>query len=117
MLALYRQLLRLYPAEHRESFGEEMIAVLAEERKENGGRGITARARLLLRESTGLLMGAIRERLRGWRDSEKCMSLFGRFTMRNGFRFPKSTIVFMTLILAGVVMAIKRGQDIAVSFP
>ena len=36
--------------------------------------------------------------------------------MRNGFRFPKSTIVFMTLILAGVLLAIKRGEDIALSF-
>ena len=37
--------------------------------------------------------------------------------MRNGFRFPKSTILFMTLILAGVLLAIKRGEDIAASFP
>ena len=32
--------------------------------------------------------------------------------MRNGFRFPKSTVVFMILILGGVLMAIKRGGDI-----
>ena len=37
--------------------------------------------------------------------------------MRNGFRFPKSTIIFMTLILAGVILAIKRGEDIATSLP
>ena len=36
--------------------------------------------------------------------------------MRNGFRFPKSTILFMTLILAGVILAIKRGEDIALAF-
>lgn len=37
--------------------------------------------------------------------------------MRNGFRFPKSTIVFMTLILGGVLTAIKKGEDIATSVP
>ena len=37
--------------------------------------------------------------------------------MRNGFRFPKTTIVFMALILAGVVTAIKKGEDIAASVP
>jgi hypothetical protein len=37
--------------------------------------------------------------------------------MRNGFRFPKTTIVFMTLILGGVLTAIKKGEDIATSVP
>ena len=37
--------------------------------------------------------------------------------MRNGFRFPKSTIVFMALILGGVLTAIKQGEDIATSVP
>lgn len=37
--------------------------------------------------------------------------------MRNGFRFPKTTIVFMALILGGVLTAIKKGLDIATSVP
>ncbi len=37
--------------------------------------------------------------------------------MRNGFRFPKTTIVFMALILACVVWAIKMGENIAGSVP
>jgi len=37
--------------------------------------------------------------------------------MRNGFRFPKVTIVFMALILAGVVVAIRKGEAIATSLP
>ena len=37
--------------------------------------------------------------------------------MRDGFRFPKTTAVLMTIILAGVVMAIKMGEDIAGSLP
>ena len=35
--------------------------------------------------------------------------------IRNGFRFPKTTAVLMTLILGGVVIAIKRGEEIATS--
>lgn len=115
MLTVYRQLLRLYPAEHRDLFGEEMLAVLADERAENAHRRMAARTRLLLRESTGLLIGALRERFRGWLDMQESISFVGRFSMRNGFRFPKSTIVFMALILACVVVAIQRGEDIAAS--
>jgi len=32
--------------------------------------------------------------------------------MHNGFRFPKTTAVLMTLILAGVLMIIKKGEGI-----
>lgn len=35
--------------------------------------------------------------------------------MRNGFRFPRATAVLMTIILAGVVMAIRRGEAIHAS--
>ena len=42
--------------------------------------------------------------------------------MRNGFRFPKTTAILMTIILAGVLMAtgmmaIRMGEDIAGSLP
>lgn len=37
--------------------------------------------------------------------------------MRNGFRFPKSTAVLMTLILLGVILAIRKGEAIAYSLP
>lgn len=118
MLALYRNLLRLYPAEQRELFGEEMLAVLADERNENAQRKLFARGRLVMRETAGLLMGALRERFRVVTQIEDELSFVtGRFAMRNGFRFPKTTIVFMALILGGVLTAIKRGEDIAASVP
>ena len=118
MLTVYRQLLRLYPAEHRAAFGEEMLAVLAEERAENAKGKLIARIRVLLRESTGLVAGAFRERFRNVFAIEDELSFAGgRFVMQNGFRFPKSTIVFMALILAGVLIAIKKGEDIATSVP
>lgn len=37
--------------------------------------------------------------------------------MRSQFRFPKMTPVLMTLILAGVVSAIQRGEAISYYFP
>ncbi|HTT25252.1 MAG TPA: hypothetical protein VMG82_40430 [Candidatus Sulfotelmatobacter sp.] len=114
---VYRKLLRLYPAEHRQMFGEEILAVLAEE-IEGADRRIIAQARLLVRETAGLLVGAMREHFRILVDVQDGLSVAGgRFAMRNGFRFPKSTIVFMGLILGGVLTAIKKGEDIATSVP
>ena len=37
--------------------------------------------------------------------------------MRNGFRFPKSTAALMTVILLGVILAIRKGEAIAYSPP
>ena len=37
--------------------------------------------------------------------------------MRNGFRFPRTTAVLMTIILAGVIVAIRMGEAIATSLP
>ena len=37
--------------------------------------------------------------------------------MRDGFRFPKTTAVLMTLILAGIVVAIQKGEAIQASLP
>jgi len=118
MLAIYRKLLRLYPMKHRESFGEEMLSVLIEERSEIAERKRMAKARLFVRETTGLLVGALREHFRALTEIHQEMSFVtGRFSMRNGFRFPISTIVFMALILACVMWAIQKGEDIASSVP
>ena len=118
MLAVYRTLVRLYPAQHRQIFGGEMLTVLAAEVSEASNRRVTARIRLFAREASGLMLGAAREHFRMPVEIRDGLSLrTGRFEMRNGFRFPKSTMVFMTLILAGVILAIKRGEDIALSFP
>ena len=118
MLAIYRKLLRLYPAEHRELFSEEMLSVLTEERSEIRDRKLLAKGRLVLRETAGLLMGALREHFRALTEIHEELSFAtGRFAMRNGFRFPISTIVFMALILACVMWAIQKGEDIATSVP
>jgi hypothetical protein len=118
MIAFYRKLLYLYPAEYRELFGEEMLAVLFQEREANATRSLRQQVRVILRESTGLIRGAFDEHFRMITEIHEEMSFMtGRFAMRNGFRFPKSTIIFMALILGGVLIAIQKGEDIATSVP
>jgi hypothetical protein len=118
MLNVYRTLLRLYPAKHREVFGQEMLEVLLAARDENSKQKPFARGRFIVRESAGLVNGALRERFRLSTEIHDELSFVTRrFAMRNGFRFPKTTIFFMLLILGGVLSAIKRGEDIATSVP
>ncbi len=118
MIVFYQKLLYLYPAEYRKVFGDEMLAVLLQEREENARRGLRKRAQVVFRESAGLLRGAFHEHFRMITEIHEELSFAtGRFTMRNGFRFPKSTIIFMALILGGVLIAIQKGEDIATSVP
>jgi hypothetical protein len=118
MITVYRNLLRLYPAEYRELFGEEMIAVLLDVRAENASRGFITRVRFYVREIAGLIGGALREHLLVGTDAHVGLSLSTRrFAMRNGFRFPKSTAALMTVILLGAILAIRKGEAIAYSPP
>jgi len=109
VVALYRLLLRFYPAMHRLEYGDEMLAVFAEARAEMWEEKLMTRLRFYWREATGLVRGAVEEHLREIPT--------GRFEMRNGFRFPKATAILMTLILGGVVVAIQKGEAISASFP
>jgi hypothetical protein len=117
-LSLYQLALRLYPAFHRVQFGEEMIALFRELQAETATKGTLARSRSCVREIAGVVAGALRER---WRvmGGDHVLLLFSnrRFTMRTEFRFPKATAVLMTIILAGVVLAIQRGEAIHASLP
>ena len=117
-LSLYRYAMRLYPAIHREQFGEEMIALFRELHTETANEGMLARSRFCVRETAGVVAGALREH---WRvaGGDHFWRLFSnrRFTMRTEFRFPKATAVLMMIILAGVVLAIQRGEAIQRSLP
>lgn len=117
-LRLYRHVLLLYPASHRERFSDEMIAVFRELQTETATKGMLARSRFCVRETAGVMAGALREH---WRilGGDHVWLLFSnrRVTMRTEFRFPKATAVLMTIILAGVVSAIQRGEAIQRSLP
>ena len=111
-LSLYRHALRLYPAFHREQFGEEMIAVFCELQAEMAAKGMHARTRFWVHETAGVVAGALREH---WRLLGDGLFSNRRFTMRTEFRFPKATAVLMTLILGGVILAIQKGEAISAS--
>lgn len=117
-ISVYRQLLRLYPAPHRRQFGEEMMAVFGDIRTDAASRGAVARIAFYIREIAGLIAGAVQEH---WRmlggDPDVLWFSPRRATMHTEFRFPKTTAVLMTIILAGVMVAIKKGEAISASGP
>ena len=117
-LSLYQRALRLYPTPHREQFGEEMIAVFRELQAEMATKGMFAWNRFCAREIAGVVAGALCEH---WRvlGGDHFWRLFSnrRFTMHTEFRFPKATAVLMIIILAGVILAIQRGEAIQRSLP
>jgi hypothetical protein len=117
-LRLYRIALYLYPAFHRERFGDEMIEVFRELQAEAAAKGRFAWSLFCAGEIAGVVAGALRERLYGL-GGEDIWILFSnrRFRMRTEFRFPKTTAVLMTIILAGVVLAIEKGEAIEGSLP
>jgi hypothetical protein len=116
MLALYQSLLRLYPSPYRQQFAEEMIAVFRDVDADARKIGSLATAKLYLRESAGLFRGAAAEHARRILGNNIPFPLSSRrFTMRSNFRFPKTTAFLMTVILAGVVLAIQKADAIRAS--
>jgi hypothetical protein len=115
MLRLYRFLLRLYPAAYRREFGDEMACVFLQAQSGLNGSSRTARASFNVREIFGLLKGAALCRLRPTSGLDELVP-FGRFTMRSGFRFPRSTVLLMCVILAVVLLAIGKAHTIQVEY-
>jgi hypothetical protein len=108
MQRVYRGLLRLYPTGFIREFGEEMLWVFCRAQEEARRGGLKAQAVFFVREIWGVLAGAMYAQLRygGW-------NRFRRFHMRSDFRFPRTTLVLMTLILGAVSLATRRGLGIA----
>ena len=118
MLALYQSLLRLYPSPYRQQFAGEMIAVFREVDIDAHKKGSLATAKFYLCEIAGLFRGAFAEHARRILHSDIAFPLSSRrFTMRPGFRFPKSTSFLMAVILAGIVLAIQKAEAIRDALP
>jgi hypothetical protein len=115
MLILYRCLLYLYPAAYRHEYAEEMTFVFCQAQKAVRSEGLAARASFCAREIAGLLFGALREHFRSIADSYDCIP-FTRFDMHPEFRFPRSTLFLMLVILAGVVLAIQKAKSIQLKY-
>ena len=111
MRRLYRGLLFLYPAPYRCEFADEMTYVFLQAEAETSSHSVGRRGAFYLREIVGLMSGAVHTHL---------CSLFGvndwnpfrRFNMRPQFRFPRSTVFLMCMILAGVTFAIQKAQHV-----
>jgi len=118
MVIVYRLLLYLYPQAHRCEFGEEMLAVFGEARTEAWKNNMLMRSRFCAYEIKGLLTGAVREHIRNIGGFDRPPVFFSRrIAMRSEFRFPKVTVTLMTIILAGVVLAIEKATAIRASVP
>jgi hypothetical protein len=107
MLVLYRSLLRLYPAAYFREYGGEMTQVFAQAEAEMREKTRRARVSFCFREVTGLVVGAVGQRFCPAGDWN-----MRRFDMRPEFRFPRSTVVLMWVILAAVVLAIDKAKTI-----
>ena len=118
MLTIYRLLLYLYPQAHHCEFSEEMLAVFGEARTEAWKKNMLVRGRFCAYEIKGLLTGAVREHIRDIGGFDRPPVFFSRrIAMRSEFRFPKVTVTLMTIILAGVVLAIEKATAIRASVP
>ena|SRR5215472_10870013 len=122
MPALYRSILYLYPAPYRGEYGDEMLEVLSELDAETRKKSALARAASRAREASGLLYGALREHLRGFRGAHdrgrfSLLFLGRRVAMRSEFRFPKATVGLMLVILAAVMFTIEKAKAISASIP
>ena len=108
-LTVYCWLLCLYPGSYRHEFGEEMTSVFCQARSELAP-ALPAKIRFYQREFCGLLSGALCvhfDRLFG------PAIPFRRFKMQPQFRFPRSTVLLMLVILAGVVLTIAEASSVA----
>jgi hypothetical protein len=115
MLSFYRWLLYLYPPLYRREFAAEMISVFRDAQAEVSGGSFAERIAFHARESGGLIAGALQEHVRIMTGSFPTIS-FKRFDMRSEFRFPWSTVVLMSIILAGVIVAMEKANTIQLKY-
>jgi len=113
MLGIYRSFLFLYPKSHRAEFGDEMLRVFAEAERDLAPFGTLVRAAFYTRELAGLATGALEERIRSG-TGVRSWEVFPvrRHTVRSEFRFPKFTLVLMTVILGAIVFVIEQATAI-----
>ena len=114
MLRMYRGLLQLYPAAYRREFMEEMLWVCEQAQTDLVGLPLTVRAAFYAREIAGLLAGAAHEHLANIFEVDFC-PVRSR-DMKPQFRFPRSTVGLMLVILAGVLLAIEQAKSIQLKF-
>ena len=115
MLTLYRWLLYLYPSLYRREFADQMVSVFRDAQADVSAGSFGERISFRARETWGLLAGAVQEHIRVISGSYQLIS-FARFDMRPEFRFPRSTVFLMSIIFAGVMLAMEKANTIQVKY-
>src|SRR5260370_17968887 len=115
MLSFYRWLLYLYPSLYRREYGDEMISVFRDAHAHVSAGSVKERISFRVRETLGLLAGAVREHTRIITGSYQSISFRG-FDVRPEFRFPRSTVFLMSIIFGGVILAMGKANTIQVKY-
>ena len=115
MFTFYRALLYLYPSPYRREYADEMVSVFRDAQRDVSAENFQERISFRIRETLGLLAGAVREHVRMITGSDRSIS-FRRFNMRPEFRFPRSTVFLMSIILAGVILAMQKANIIQLKY-
>jgi hypothetical protein len=115
MLSLYRWLLYLYPRLYRYEYADEMVSVFRDAHVDVNAGSVEDRISFRVRETLGLLAGAVREHVRFTTGSYQSISFRG-FAVLPEFRFPKSTALLMSIIFAVVILAMEKANTIQVEY-
>jgi hypothetical protein len=115
MLRFYRWLLYLYPSLYRREYGDEMISVFRDAQADVSDGSFGELISFRAEEAWGLLAGAVQEHIRIIGGRYQLIS-FTRFNMRPEFRFPRSTVFLMSIIFAGVILAMEKAHTIQVKY-
>ena len=115
MLRFYRWLLYLYPQFYRHEYADEMVSVFRDAQTAVRAGSLKERICFPVRESFGLLAGALRERIRIITGGYRSISC-GGFDVRPEFRFPRSTVFLMFLIFGSVILAMEKANTIQVKY-
>jgi len=115
MLSFYTWLLHLYPRLYRHEYADEMVAVFRDAHADVSAEKLKERISFRVRETAGLLAGAVREHLRTITGSYQSISFRG-FNVRPEFRFPRSTVILMPIIFGGVILVIEKANTIQVKY-
>ena len=114
MISIYRSLLRLYPSVHRREFAQEMLGVFVAAEREVKDKGMCERAIFYAREMLGLAGGALREQSH---EIAVCrrqrLDSRGNMLLPLKYRFPRSAILMMTVVLVIVLGMIVKIQGVS----
>lgn len=111
MLSIYQSLLRLYPQDYRYIFADEMIRVFRDAQSDLERGTMAARFAFYLREITGLVLGASRERIRELHDRN--FKIGGTMDQQSRCRFPAFAIAMMMIVFVIVLELIVKGQGLS----